>query len=154
MNIVRYQRNPQSDFSSAFDRLASLREEMDRLFETSFGPSARTNTSFSGWSPALDVYEDKDHFTVLVDLPGFKKDEIEISLHQGALMISGERKQDYQEKEGVRAERYFGRFHRSIALPTVVNADQVRASFQDGVLKVEMPKAEEAKPKQIEVSVS
>jgi HSP20 family protein len=154
MNIVRYQRNSPSELSSALDRLSSLREEMDRLFEASFGPFSRTSTSFSGWSPALDVYEDKDQFTVVAELPGFNKDQIEISLHQGALTITGERKQKEQEQGGVRSERYFGRFQRSVTLPAVVNADQVRASFQDGLLKIELPKAEEAKPKQIEVSVS
>jgi HSP20 family protein len=127
---------------------------MDRLFDSSFGPFFRTSTSFSGWSPALDVYQDKDHFTVVAELPGFKKDQIELSLHQGALTISGERKQENADKEGVRSERYFGRFQRTVTLPAPVNADQVRASFQDGILKVELPKAEEAKPKQIEVSVA
>ena len=154
MNIVRYQRNPQPDLFSAFDRLNSLREEMDRLFDTSFGPVFRTSTSFGGWSPAVDVYQDKDQFAVVAELPGFKKDEIEISLHQGALTIAGERKQERGDKEGVRAERYFGRFQRTVTLPAAVNAEQVRASFQDGILKVELPKAEEAKPKQIQVSVS
>src|SRR5690348_883968 len=100
MNIVRYQRNSPSELSSAFDRLSSLREEMDRLFEASFGPFSRTSTSFGGWSPALDVYEDKDQFTVVAELPGFNKDQIEISLHQGALTITGERKQKEQEQGG------------------------------------------------------
>src|SRR5689334_22255012 len=149
MNIIRYQRNPQSDFASAFNRLSSMRDELDRLFEASFGPFVPASTSFSGWSPALDVYQDKDKFTVLVELPGFKKDQLEISLHQGALTIACERKQERQEEGGVRSERYFGRFHRTVSLPAAVNADQVRATFEDGILKVELPKAEEAKPKQI-----
>jgi HSP20 family protein len=150
MNIIRYQRYPQSELSPAFDRLSSLREEMDRLFEASF----RTSGSLSGWSPALDVYQDKDQFTVVAELPGFRKEEIEISLHQGALTISGERKPEASEGEGVRNERFFGRFQRTIALASPVDAAKVRASYQDGVLKIELPKAEEAKPKQIEVSVS
>lgn len=155
MNIVRYQRNPQPELPSAFNRLSNLREEMDRLFDASFGPFFGSSASFSGWSPALDVYEDKDQFTVVAELPGFKKDQIEISLHQGALTISGERKQEPQgNEEGLRSERYFGRFQRTVTLPAGVNADGVRASLQDGILKIELPKAEEAKPKQIEVSVS
>lgn len=155
MNIVRYQRNPQPELPSAFNRLSNLREEMDRLFDASFGPFFGSAATFSGWSPALDVYEDKDQFTVLAELPGFKKDQIEISLHQGALTISGERKQESQgEEEGLRSERYLGRFQRTVTLPAEVNTDGVRASLQDGILKVELPKAEEAKPKQIEVSVS
>ena len=157
MNIVRYQRNPHPELPSAFNRLSNLREEMDQLFDASFGPFFGSTASFSGWAPALDVYEDKDQFTVVVDLPGFKKDQVEISLHQGALTISGERKQESQGKdkeEGLRAERYFGRFQRTVTLPADVNAEGVRASLQDGILKIELPKAEEAKPKQIEVSVS
>ncbi len=154
MNIVRYQRYPQSELSSAYNRFASLREEMDQLFDASFGPHFRTPGSLSGWSPALDVYQDKEHFTVVAELPGFAKDAIEISLHQGALTISGERKSEVAGKEGARSERSFGRFSRTVTLPAAVDADKVRASFQDGILKVELPKAEEAKPKQIEVSVS
>jgi HSP20 family protein len=155
MNIVRYQRNPQPELPSAFNRLSNLREEMDRLFDASFGPFFGSTASFSGWSPALDVYEDKDQFTVVAELPGFKKDQVEISLHQGALTISGERKPESQGKdEGLRSERYFGRFQRTVTLPAEVNAEGVRASLQDGILKIELPKAEEAKPKQIEVSVS
>jgi HSP20 family protein len=155
MNIVRYQRNPHPELPSAFNRLSNLREEMDRLFDASFGPFFGSSTTFSGWSPALDVYEDKDQFTVVAELPGFKKDEVEISLHQGALTISGERKQESHGKdEGLRSERYFGRFQRTVTLPAEVNAEGVRASLQDGILKIELPKAEEAKPKQIEVSVS
>ena len=155
MNIVRYQRNPLPELPSAFNRLSNLREEMDRLFDASFGPFFGTSPSFSGWAPALDVYEDKDQFTVVVDLPGFKKDQVEISLHQGALTISGERKQEPQgNDEGLRSERYFGRFQRTVTLPAEVKAEGVRASLQDGILKIELPKAEESKPRQIEVSVS
>jgi HSP20 family protein len=155
MNIVRYQRNPQPELPSAFNRLSNLREEMDQLFDASFGPFFGSSTSFSGWSPALDVYEDKDQFTVIAELPGFKKEQVEISLHQGALTISGERKQETQGKEeGLRSERYFGRFQRTVTLPAEVKAEQVRANLQDGLLRIELPKAEEAKPKQIEVSVS
>jgi HSP20 family protein len=155
MNIVRYQRNPQPELPSAFNRLSNLREEMDRLFDASFGPFFGSSASFSGWAPALDVYEDKDQFTMVAELPGFKKDQVEISLHQGALTISGERKQESQGKEeGLRSERYFGRFQRTVTLPAEVNAEGVRATLQDGILKIELPKAEGAKPKQIEVSVS
>jgi HSP20 family protein len=155
MNIARYQRNPQPELPSAFNRLSNLREEMDRLFDASFGPFFGSSASFSGWAPALDVYEDKDQFTMVAELPGFKKDQVEISLHQGALTISGERKQESQGKEeGLRSERYFGRFQRTVTLPAEVNAEGVRATLQDGILKIELPKVEDAKPKQIEVSIS
>jgi HSP20 family protein len=110
----------------------------------------------SGWSPALDVSDEKDNLFVTVELPGMKKDEINLSLHDGVLTISGERKHETEKKEGdtFRSERYFGKFHRSVTLPTAVDASKVKASYKDGILTIELPKAEEAKPKQIAVNVS
>ena len=153
MNIIRYHNQGRSDLAHAFDRFAVLRDEMDRLFDNSFGPVFRTPGSFSRWTPALDVYQDKDQFTVVAELPGLKKEDIELSLHGGVLTISGERKQDKKDKEGYRNERFFGRFQRSVTLPTSVDGNKVKATYQDGILKVVLPKAEEAKPKQIDVSV-
>jgi HSP20 family protein len=140
-----------------FDRLSSLREDMNRLFDLSFPRFGGRDVSlFSGWSPALDVYQDKDNVFVKAELPGMKKEDIEISLEKGMLSLSGERKHEETSGEGenFRSERFFGRFHRSLSLPTEVKADKVSASYMDGVLTVTLPKAEEAKPKQIEVSVS
>jgi HSP20 family protein len=90
---------------------------------------------------------------VVAEVPGLKKDDIELSLHGGVLTISGERKQDKKGEEGYRNERFFGRFQRSVTLPTSVDGNKVKATYQDGILKVVLPKAEEAKPKQIDVSV-
>jgi len=109
----------------------------------------------SGWNPALDVYEDKDNLFVKVELPGLKKEQIDISLHDGILNISGERKSEekHEEAEVYRAERFYGRFQRSVTLPTPVAADKVKAQYQNGVLTVTLPKTEEAKPKHIDVNV-
>jgi len=109
----------------------------------------------SGWTPALDVYEDKDQFVVKAELPGMKRDDIEVSLHDGSLTISGERKSEQESKEsGVyRSERYFGRFQRTLDLPTGVADDKVKAEYRDGILSITLPKVEEAKPKHITVSV-
>ena len=153
MNIIRYHNPGRSDLAQAFDRFAVLRGELDRLFDSSFGPAFRTPGSFHRWTPALDVYQDKDQFTVVAELPGLKKEEIELSLHDGVLTISGERKQEKKGEEGYRNERFFGRFQRSVTLPASVDGNKVKATYQDGILKVVLPKAEEAKPKQIEVSV-
>jgi len=153
MNIIRYHNQGRSDLTHAFDRFAALRDEMDRLFDSSFGPVVRTPGSFGRWTPALDVYQDKDQFTVVAELPGLKKENIELALHNGVLTISGERKQEKKGEEGCRNERFFGRFQRSVTLPTSVDGNKVKATYQDGILKVVLPKAEEAKPKQIEVSV-
>ena len=153
MNIIRYQNQGLSDLSQAFDRFAVLRDEMDRLFDRSFGPVLRTTGSLSRWAPALDVYQDKDQFTVVAELPGLKKEEIELSLHDGVITISGERKQEKTDAQAHRTERFYGRFHRSVTLPANVDGNKVKATYQEGVLKVVLPKAEEAKPKQIEVKV-
>ena len=153
MSITRYQTPELSNWSS-FDRLASFRDEVNRLFDTSW-PSRDTGL-FSGWSPALDVSDDKDAIFVKVELPGMKKEEINLTLHDGTLTVSGERKQEREAREGetFRSERYFGKFHRSVTLPAAVDANKVNASYKDGILTVELAKADEAKPKQIEVSVS
>jgi HSP20 family protein len=153
MSLIRYQFPELSNWSPV-DRLNSLRDEVNRLFEFSW-PS-RDSGLFSGWSPALDVFDDKDNLVVKVELPGLKKEEINLSLHEGVLTISGERKHEVEKQEGqsFRSERYFGKFQRSVTLPTAVDSGKVNATYKDGVLTVELPKAEEAKPKQIAVSVS
>ena len=133
-------------------RLTDLREEIDRLFEA---PLARTS-EFLGWTPTFDVYEEKDTFVVKAELPGMKREDINVSLHDGNLIISGERKSELKSEgtEVYRAERYFGKFQRSVSLPAAVAADKVKAEYRDGILTVMLPKTEEAKPKQIEVNVS
>jgi HSP20 family protein len=117
---------------------------------------ARTSQLLSGWTPAFDVFEDKDNVYVRAELAGMRKEDIDLSLHNGSLSISGERKADEKIKEAevYRAERFFGRFQRTITLPTPVAADKIKAQYKDGILSVSLPKAEEAKPKHIDVSVS
>jgi len=132
-------------------RLTDLRDEIDRLFEA---PLARTS-EFLGWAPAFDVHEEKDNFVVKAELPGMKKEDISVSLQDGSLIISGERKSETKSEgaEVYRAERYVGKFQRSVTLPTPVTAGKVTAEYKDGILTVTLPKSEEAKPKQIEVKV-
>jgi len=139
-----------------FGRLTDLRDEIDRLFESPLAELARTSQILSGWTPALDLYEDKDNFVVKAELPGMKREDIEVSLHEGSLSISGERKSEekHTDAEVYRTERFFGRFQRTVTLPTPVAADKVKAAYKDGVLTVTLPKTEEAKPKQIEVNVN
>jgi HSP20 family protein len=154
MNLTRYQR-PELAWPG-FGRLSSLRDELDRLFESPWTELARTSQLLSGWTPALDVHEDKDNFVVQAELPGMKREEIDVSLHDGALSISGERKTEkkYEEAEVYRTERFFGKFQRTVTLPTPVAADKVKAQYKDGVLTITLPKTEEAKPKQIDVNVN
>jgi len=153
-SMIRWHR-PQVTGWPSYNRLTDLRDEIDRLFEAPLAQLTQNSQLLSGWTPAVDVYEDKDHFYVKVELPGMKKDEIGLSLHEGCLSISGERKSE-QYKEDVdvyRAERFFGRFQRTVSLPAPVAAEKVGAQYRDGILTVTLPKAEEAKPKVIDVNV-
>lgn len=153
MSLIRYQ-FPQVPAWPTFERVSTLRDELDRLFD--FALPSRDSGLFGGWTPALDVHDEKDNFTVRVELPGLKKEDIALRLHEGVLTISGERKREQENKEGntFRSERYFGRFQRSVTLPAQVDAAKVKATYKDGVLTVDLPKAEEAKPKHIEVAVA
>ena len=155
MNIVKWQRPTLTTWPS-FGRLSDLRDEIDRLFESPLTELTGTSNLLSGWTPALDVYEDKDNYTVKAELPGMKKEEIEVSLHEGTLSISGERKSEskHEDAEVYRAERFFGRFQRTVSLPSAVAADKVKAAYKDGVLTITLPKTEEAKPKHIDVAVN
>ena len=153
MNLIRYQ-FPELQTWSPLDRLASFRDEINRLFDT--GASAPESSFFSGWNPTLDMYDEKDRFLVSVELPGMKKDEINLSFQDGVLSVSGERKHEREGKEGetFRSERYFGKFQRSVTLPASIDSSKVTATYKDGVLLIDLPKSEEAKPKQIQVNVS
>jgi HSP20 family protein len=153
MHLIRYQA-PNLQPWSASDRWSNLREELNSLFEMPFPAGfGRAGQLFTGWSPALDLYESGDNVVAVVELPGMRKEDIDISLRDGTLTISGERKGESTNGEKAqRSERYVGTFRRSITLPTRVDADKVGASYEDGILKMILPKAEEAKPKQIKVS--
>jgi HSP20 family protein len=137
-------------------RLSTLRDEIDRLFEAPLSELARSTQLLSGWTPSLDVYEDKDNLVVKAELPGMRKEDIEVSLHDGCLSLSGERKfeEKHKDAEVYRAERFVGRFQRTVTLPSPVAADKVKASYKDGILTVTLPKTEESKPKHIDVNVS
>lgn len=153
MQLIRYQ-NPELTSWPSLDRWMSLRDDLNSLFELPFGSSfGRAGQLFSGWSPALDLYQSNDNVVAIIELPGMRKEDIEISLHDGTLTISGERRRETSDGENTeRTERYIGKFRRSITLPARVDANKVSATYQDGILTVTLPKAEEAKPKQIPVS--
>jgi HSP20 family protein len=154
MDLIRYQAPELTPWSAA-DRWSNLRDELNSFFELPVWSSfARTGQLFTGWSPALDLYQSNDNVIALVELPGMRKEDIEISLHNGTMTISGERKRENSSDgdKAERTERYIGRFRRSIALPTRVDAGKVSATYRDGILTVTLPKAEEVKPKQIQVS--
>jgi HSP20 family protein len=153
MNLIRYKPSTCSTWPS-FNRLPSLHEELNRLFDTAFPVSH--GTGFQGWTPALDVYDEKDSVVVKTDLPGLNQEDIRIQVHEGVLTISGERKNERESKESqtFRTERTFGRFLRSLSLPVAIDTARIAATYKDGILTIDLPKAEDAKPRQIEVKVS
>ena len=155
MSLVRYQ-IPNSAMWPSLDRGASLRNDLDTLLELPFwAGSGRQSQLFSGWAPALDLHQSKDNIFAVVELPGMRKEDIEISLQDEVLIISGERKEEtIQENDATRTERCTGKFRRTITLPARVDVNKVSATYKDGVLTVTLPKAEEAKPKQVQINPS
>jgi len=156
MTLLRWQR-PDVPHWSPFRQLANLREEIDRLFESPMAEMTQSSHQFlSGWMPAIDLSEDKDHLYLKAELPGMKREDIEVSVHEGVLTLSGERKQDsrFAQAEVYRSERFLGRFQRTVTLPTLIDAEKVRATYKDGLLYITLPKAEESKPKHIEIKTS
>src|SRR5436190_19728948 len=148
MSIIRYQ-PPQTLAFSGFDRLSNLRDELDSLFDMPFWSNfGRQSQLFSGWSPALDLYQNNDNVIARVELPGMRKEDIEISLQDGMLTIAGERKSEGAEGDKAeRTERYVGKFRRSISLPTQVDDSKVTATYRDGILTVSLLNAVVAIPK-------
>jgi HSP20 family protein len=138
-----------------FQDLLAVQDEMNQVFGRALGRSERSagETATRAWAPALDIAERNDAYVVTVEVPGVKPEELEITLEGGVLTISGERRFESETKEEQyhRIERRYGAFRRSIPLPARVKADAIEASFADGLLQVVVPKAEEAKPKRIEV---
>ncbi len=151
MKLVRFQK---PEVWSAFDQLTNLREEINRFFETPFANGA--SDAFNTWVPALDLYEDKDNLVVRAELPGLKREDIDLSLHENTLTLSGERRQEkkYAGAETSRSERFFGRFTRSLSLPKGVDPAGAKAEYADGILTVRLPKQEDAKPRQINIQAN
>jgi HSP20 family protein len=154
--MVRTQWDPFQDLRSAQDELNQ--SQMNSLLAHALGlHGQRQGTAFGdsspAWAPALDISERKDAYLVTVELPGVKLDDLQITVEDTLLTIQGERHvpNDSSEQQYHRIERRYGAFRRSITLPAHVMADAVEASFEDGVLQIVVPKAEEAKPKRIQV---
>jgi HSP20 family protein len=138
-----------------FRELSSLQTEMNRLFNAAFdttpgnGPARR-------WVPAMDLLETDEHFVLRADLPGMTESDVNIELEDNVLTISGERKAEREDKgEGFyRVERSFGSFSRALTLPKGIDAEGVKAAFQNGVLEVRVPKPEERKPRKITIGTA
>ena len=140
-----------------FDGLNRIQSRINDLFDESFGRSRAAHNSTTGvWLPPVDILESRDSYLIRAELPGMKKEDFNLELHDGTLSLSGERKFD-QPANGVeyhRVERIAGKFSRSFYLPQTVKSDEISATYRDGILEIHVPKADEAKPKQITINVS
>ena len=136
-----------------FQEMLTLREAMNQLFEDSVVRPG--NIRGQGFVPALDLSETNDGFVVETALPGLKPEDIEITVENNVLTIKGETRRENEDKNRSyhRVERSFGSFQRTVGLPSTVKADQIKASLTDGVLRLDIPKAEEVKPRKISVNV-
>ncbi|MBI4413446.1 MAG: Hsp20/alpha crystallin family protein [candidate division NC10 bacterium] len=139
-----------------FRDLISIQDRMNRLFEQTL---ARTREeegiAASTWMPAVDIYETPDQVVMKAELPGLTREDIEINVRDNTLSLRGQRKfeKDVKEENYLRIERAYGSFQRSFTLPVTIQQDKIKAVFRDGVLELTLPKAEEARPKQIKIDV-
>lgn len=151
MTLIRWR--PESEL---MPRISDLNREMNRLFDSFFrGEVADDGTIGSTWSPAVDILEKEDSYVLEAELPGLKKEDVKISVQDNILTLRGEKKDERKEsrKGYLRMETGYGSFMRSFTLPTTINTSKIEAEFKDGVLKISVPKAEEAKERLIEVKV-
>jgi HSP20 family protein len=156
MHMTRSKRRELGEWSPG-TQLTRLRNQINRLFEIPFGSEAAGPSSLEAWTPAVDVFENQDNITVKTELPGMRKEDIDVSVEGNNLSICGERSEEKEEGKGTanyRSERYFGRFYRSVPLPSAVDTGKIAARYQDGILTVTLPKTEEAKRKKIDIAVA
>jgi HSP20 family protein len=135
-------------------RGATVDSQLNRLFSDFFGRVSQ-DQNLTTWSPAVDIHENEHELIVKADVPGVKPEELDIRVENNILTIRGERKfaKKTDEKNYLRVERTYGSFARSFSLANTVNTEAIKADYKDGVLTLVVPKREEAKPKQIKVSV-
>ena len=143
---------------AALDRWEPFRgsydSQLNRLFTDFFGRTSQ-DQNLTSWAPAVDIFEGEHELVVKADLPDIKPEELDIRVENNILTIRGERKfeKKVDEKNYLRVERSYGSFARSFSLANTVNTEAIKADYKDGVLTLSIPKREEAKPKQIKVSV-
>jgi len=154
MALIRWRSRNKLD---PFADLMGMRDEINRLFDISLDRSAFDfpNLLEGDWAPAIDVYENDDKIVVKTELPGMTEKDIDVDITGDTLTIKGEKKKEEEKKDKHyhRLERVYGSFHRTVALPGVAEPAKAKASFKNGVLEIEVPKKEEAKPKRVKVNV-
>lgn len=136
----------------------SLQERINKMFDDTIRSAGAGDEELAtgAWSPAVDIHETDDSYVVSADLPGLKKDDIQINVEDNTLTIKGEKK--FEERvpkdKYIRVERNYGTFVRSFSLPQNVDSGKIKATFKDGILDLTLPKREESKPKKIAVQVN
>jgi HSP20 family protein len=148
MEVVRWE---------PFNGLDRLQSRINEFFDEAVGRGRGSQgLGTSVWYPPVDILESKDSYLVRAELPGMKKEDINLEYRDGAVTLSGERKFD-EPAAGVeyhRTERVAGKFLRSFYLPQTIKQEGMRATYRDGILEIHIPKADEAKPKQIAISIN
>jgi HSP20 family protein len=135
--------------------LNTLQERMNRLFRNSYNDTGEEALSTSSFAPPVDVYEDEPNITLKIEVPGIDEKDIDVRVENNTLTVHGERKFEKEEKEENfrRVERQYGSFTRQFTLPTTVDAEKIQAHYDKGILKLQLAKKAEAKPKQIKINV-
>jgi HSP20 family protein len=139
-----------------FRELSSIQNELNRLFGRTFGSESTEEVRSAAWVPAVDVAETDERFVITAELPGVKPDDVDISVENSILTVQGERRfyEETKEEDYHRIERRFGSFARSVTLPSTADPEGIQASFDAGVLRIEVPKKEEAKPRKIQIKAT
>jgi HSP20 family protein len=147
MALVRWQ---------PYGAVASLQDSINRLFHDAFPRSlADEDFAVSAWKPVVDIFDKADAIVIHAELPGVTKDDVSIEVKENVLTLKGERVEfkEVSEDKYFRKERSFGSFYRAFTLPSSINPENIKATFKDGVLEIEIPKPEEEKPKQVQIKI-
>lgn len=139
-----------------FQNLATLQDQVNRLFENPLAGRRAENSNLTAWAPAVDIYETENELVIKADLPDINEKDLDVRVENNMLSIGGERKFEQKVKEDnyLRIERTYGSFSRSFSLPTTVNTESIQAEYNNGVLTVQLPKRAESKPRQVKVNVT
>jgi HSP20 family protein len=155
MSLIRW--NPSHELWTFPTEVLNMQREVNRMFNSFFpgGVQEESELISSRWLPAVDIVGQEDEYLVKVELPGVNKDDVKITVQDNILTIRGEKKQENETRKSNyhRVERSYGSFQRSFTVPAPVQGDKIDAAFKDGILSIRLPKAEEAKRKQIDVKV-
>jgi len=155
MTIVKWQPFRGLREGDPFAQIPPLREEMDRRFSQYLRMIGREEEALvpGVWAPVVDIYETDEKMVIKAELPGLKKEDIDIEVRDNTLTLKGERKfeKEIKQENYHRVERAYGSFQRSFTLPSTIKQEAIEATFKDGILEVSLPKAEEAKPKQVRI---